>query len=216
MTNSFEWKCSTRGCRNQWLQNGRGHWCFVCGFHDGRCTDLESRMFANFLFFARKKNIFLRALQRFFARCNTVPPQPIALVPLNRRFSVFSLLFGIGVVADLSSVSGKSVWWCVFILFGMGLRWFWRDDSSFWHAARAKIVLPPWRGVFLSFPLLFFLGIFRVVIVVKGKTFMLMEMLSWGCACISMMMWVWDAAAASCYFFSLRFPSVSWSSSVFF
>ena len=63
-----------------------------------------------FRYCARKKNIFLRELQRFFARCNTVPPQPIALVPLNRRFSVFSLLFGIGVVADLSSVSGKSVW----------------------------------------------------------------------------------------------------------
>ena len=65
-----------------------------------------------FRFFARKKNnIFLRALQHFFARCNTVPPpQPIALVPLNRRFSVLSLLFGIGVVADLSSVAGKSVW----------------------------------------------------------------------------------------------------------
>ena len=68
-------------------------------------------MFANFLFFARKKNIFLRALQRFVARCNTVSPQePIVLVPLNRRFSVLSLLFGIGVVADLSSVAGKSVW----------------------------------------------------------------------------------------------------------
>jgi hypothetical protein len=79
-------------------------------------------MFANFLFFAGKKNIFLRALQRFFARCNTVPPQPIALVPLNRPFSVLSFLFGIGVVADLSSVAGKNVWWCVFILFGMGLR----------------------------------------------------------------------------------------------
>ena len=63
-----------------------------------------------FCYFAHKKNIFLRALQHFFARCNTVPPQPIALVPLNRRFPVFSLLFGIGVVADLSSVSGKSVW----------------------------------------------------------------------------------------------------------
>jgi hypothetical protein len=63
-----------------------------------------------FHFFARKKNIFFCALQRFFARCNTVPPQPIALVPLNRPFSVLSFLFGIGVVADLSSVAGKSVW----------------------------------------------------------------------------------------------------------
>ena len=171
-------------------------------------------MFANFpLFRAQKQYLFARA-SPFFARCNTVPPQPIALVPLNRRFSVFSLLFGIGVVADLSSVSGKSVWWCVFILFGMGLRWFWRDGCSF-STLRAQIVLPPWRGVFSSFPLLFFLGIFRVVIVVKGKTLMLMEMLSWGCACISMMMWVWDAPAAWCYFFSLPFSSVSWSCSVF-
>ena len=168
-------------------------------------------MFANFLFFARKKNIFLRALQRFFARCNTVPPQPIALVPLNRRFSVLSLLFGIGVVADLSSVAGKSVWWCVFILFGMGLRWFFRDGCSF-SMLHTQIVLQPWRGIFSSFPLLFSLGIFRVVIVIKGKTLLVVEMLSLGCACISMMMWwAWDAAAACCYFFSLRFSSVSWS-----
>ena len=59
-------------------------------------------------FFLRAKRISFCA--RFNAFLHIVPPQPIALVPLNRPFSVLSFLFGIGVVAELSSVAGKSVW----------------------------------------------------------------------------------------------------------
>ena len=56
------------------------------------------------------------------------------------------------------------------------------------HAARANFP-STLKGCFLFLPFVVFPWIFCVVIVIKGKTLLLMEMLSLGCACFTMMMW---------------------------